>query len=181
VARTLVSAAPRLISALGPEAVTSRPSPVSTPRFTSRPSPVSRCQQNELLPRGTVKRVTPRFPDPFSDPCKWQGDGVQRVLIWKMPNCWNWLRVQSLFTEDELARLCKGITSTVVFSNPSVSDVVHVRVSIELIRAIWRFDKASGEMVKQGNRINTYVLIFAVLAVILGGASIWISWLSYTK
>jgi len=84
-------------------------------------------------------------------------------------------------TEEELQRLCEGITGSVAFSSPSLSDVVHVRASIELIRAIWRFDKASGEMVMRGNRINIYVRVFAIAAVILAGVSLWVSWLSYIK
>jgi hypothetical protein len=54
-----------------------------------------------------------------------------------------------------------------------------LRTGIDLIEAIRRFDKASGLMVERGNRINKWVLIFAIVASLLGAAACWIAWLSY--
>ena len=53
------------------------------------------------------------------------------------------------------------------------------RASVELIAAIRTFDNASATMVKRGNLINTWVLVFAIAAAVLGGGAFWIAVLSY--
>jgi hypothetical protein len=82
-------------------------------------------------------------------------------------------------TEKDLQDLCEGVTGSVSYGSASFGDVIHTRASIELIRAIWRFDEASAKMVKRGNRINAWVLTFAIVAALLAGASIWVAWMSY--
>jgi hypothetical protein len=84
------------------------------------------------------------------------------------------------YTDEQLAEFRK-----VVRAGPEIGDVYHkvqhTRVMLELIDAIRRFDKASGEMVKRGNRINTWVLVFAVVAVLFAGISLWLSYLALIK
>jgi hypothetical protein len=69
--------------------------------------------------------------------------------------------------------------STFAMVRPHVLGKAQLRTSVDLIDAIRRFDKASGLMVERGNRINTWVLIFAIVASVLGAAACWIAWLSY--
>ena len=82
------------------------------------------------------------------------------------------------YSDDQLAEFRK-----VARAGPQIGDVYHkvqhTRVMVELIAAIRRFDAASGEMVKRGNRINTWVLIFAIAAALLASGALWFSWLAY--
>jgi hypothetical protein len=98
---------------------------------------------------------------------------------------WEFLKEEQ-FTAQDLAELRKSVAKVTNFQNEPLYRSLNIRASIETLdslrllrESIDRFDHASGEMVKRGNRINSWVLVFAVVAAALGVASIWISVLSY--
>jgi hypothetical protein len=82
------------------------------------------------------------------------------------------------YTDEDLAEL-RRVSPSIANSATGYRDVASLRASIEVIAAIRNFDKASGLMIKRGNRINTWVLVFAAVAALLAGGALWISWLSY--
>jgi hypothetical protein len=89
-------------------------------------------------------------------------------------------------TADHIAEMRMALVEVTNFQNDTLFRSLSSRVSVETLNSfrllrnfIDRFDKTSGEMFKRGNRINSWVLVFAVVAAVLGVASIWISWLSY--
>jgi hypothetical protein len=84
------------------------------------------------------------------------------------------------FTSDELNFLRSNIKLLAEHSDQTHA-VAQTRVSIELLDSIRRFDEASGKMVKRGNRINTLVLVFAIVAALLAGGSLWLSYLALIK
>jgi hypothetical protein len=83
------------------------------------------------------------------------------------------------YTDQEIADL-RRVSPMIANSGTDYRDVASFRASIELIDSIRRFDEASSKIVNRGNRINAFVLVFAILAAILGGGALWVSWLSYS-
>ena len=90
------------------------------------------------------------------------------------------------FTEEIIAELRLSVANVTKFQNEALYRLFDVKANIETLdslrllrESIHRFDEASGVMVTRGNRINTWVLVFAIIAAALGGAAIWVSWLSY--
>jgi hypothetical protein len=95
-------------------------------------------------------------------------------------------RQREPLTDDDLDAMRKALSEITQFHNPATFYHANIRVTIELIvstrsleSAIARFDVASGKMVKRGNQINKWVLVFAIAAAILGALAVWVSWLSY--
>jgi hypothetical protein len=84
------------------------------------------------------------------------------------------------FTEENIQEF-RQLFSQMAYGAFDLAQVgrAEIRSIIELIDSIRAFDRASGEMVAQGNRINKWVLRFAIVAAILAFAAVIISWLSY--
>lgn len=82
------------------------------------------------------------------------------------------------YTDEQVIEL-RSLASQIGNLGTDWRDKAQFRAAIETIGAIRKFDKASGDMVRRGNLINSFVLAFAILAAILGGVACWIAWLSY--
>ena len=91
------------------------------------------------------------------------------------------LQRQQTLTEEELQGLCEATAGSVTMSAPSLSEAVHLRASIELIRSMRQFDKASAALVETTNNLTRWVLGLTVLASLLGAGSLWLSYLALVK
>ena len=82
------------------------------------------------------------------------------------------------YTDEQIIEL-RSLASQIGNLGTDWRDKAQFRAAVETIAAIRTFDKASGDMVRRGNLINSLVLIFAIVAALLGGLACWIAWLSY--
>jgi hypothetical protein len=90
-------------------------------------------------------------------------------------------------TEEDFTELRKGSCMlSLSYAPPSVADVLHIRTSIELLTAIRKFDRTSGELVNTTNLLTEKVrkltvmgTVFAGIAAILAGVAVWLTLLSY--
>jgi len=88
------------------------------------------------------------------------------------------LKKKDSLTDSELSEL-RGLIDQDARSH--VQNMALMRASIDNIEAIRRFDKASADLINLTNRLTKWVLAFTVIAVILGGASLYLSWLALQK
>ena len=84
-------------------------------------------------------------------------------------------------TELELQQLCRVTAGSTIPSGSTFSEAPQVRASVEMIRAIRGFDEASANLVATTNRLTRWILAFTILAVLLAGGSLWLSYLALPK
>jgi len=81
---------------------------------------------------------------------------------------YHFLRKPGPYSDDDLEKLREGATLSVSFASITIADSIQTRASIELIRSIRQFDKASGELVDTTNVLTTRILWITVAAVFIG-------------
>ena len=93
---------------------------------------------------------------------------------------WEKLKSPEEYSDEDLLILRRNMEGITTFS-PATKAYAETRMALEFLFAIRKFDKASGEMVKQANRINTWVLVFAIVAALLAAVSLCLSYWALVK
>ena len=83
-------------------------------------------------------------------------------------------------TDHELHEL-RGMIKMVAYTQPHVQPMALMRANIETIDSIRRFDKASAALIETTNKLTRWVLTLTVLATLLGGGSLYLSYLALVK
>jgi hypothetical protein len=91
------------------------------------------------------------------------------------------LRKPAPYTEEELSKLCEFASQSIFWGAASSPDVLQVRASVELIRAVQQFDKASGRLVETTNKLTGRGLWLSFGAIIVALASLGVSCVALFK
>jgi hypothetical protein len=87
------------------------------------------------------------------------------------------LKKLDAYSDQDLVNFIQFSTSKGVNWGPlDWGDVLEIRASVELIRAIRRFDAASGRLVKTTNRLTWIVIFLGVVAIVIPLAPLVIAW-----
>lgn len=104
------------------------------------------------------------------------GPEAQEVLFYNLI-----AKVEPLTDDDmQTLRLCLNKMNFNMVRG-HVLGVAQLRTNVELIESLRNFDRASGKLVATTNRLTWWILGLTVLATLLAGASLWLSYLSLSK
>jgi hypothetical protein len=73
-----------------------------------------------------------------------------------------------ILDENELQKLVDGVAGRIRHLPTTPGEVVQIKVSMELIRAIRRFDEASGVMAERSNKLNRRLLYLTIVMLVVG-------------
>jgi hypothetical protein len=91
------------------------------------------------------------------------------------------LRKPNSYEEEDLIKLYEAASGNVGFGTVQFSDVLHIRASVELIRAVRKFDEASGKLVETTNKLTKRGLWLSLAALFVALASLGLSLVALRK